>query len=229
MEQNSELSLGSDIDIIRLILEGETPLFELLIRRNNTALYRIAKSFGFNHQDSQDIMQDVHVAAYLNLAKFRGESTYKTWISRMMANKCMYKLNYGYHKYEHPTEQVPEPQQIILEHMKEIQPDTLTDNRELAVILEKSLQNIPVIYRTVFVLRETEGFSTEETAQLLNITPVNVKVRLNRAKALLQKEIQGFYQHADIYSFNLVYCTALVEKIFADIKKLEEQGESPIS
>jgi RNA polymerase sigma-70 factor (ECF subfamily) len=106
--------------------------------------------------------------------------------------------------------------------METIQPEAMTDHREMAMILEKSLQKIPVIYRTVFILRETEGFNTEETAELLHITPVNVKVRLNRAKALLQKEIEQFYQHNDLFSFNLVYCSAMVEKVFEKIKNPEK-------
>jgi len=79
-------------------------------------------------------------------------------------------------------------------------------NRELSGILERSIQKIPLIYRTVFVLREIEGCSVAETAEILNITSVNVKVRLNRAKALLQKEIQQFYAQSELYSFNLIYC-----------------------
>jgi len=100
---------------------------------------------------------------------------------------------------------------------KENQTEDVLLNRELALILEKSLQGIPVIYRTVFVLREVEGFSIAETAELLYITPVNVKVRLNRAKALLQKQIEQFYSSADLYSFNLVYCDAIVQKAFEKI------------
>jgi RNA polymerase sigma-70 factor (ECF subfamily) len=139
-----------------------------------------------------------------------------------MTNRCIYKLKYGYFKYEHPSENPSASSQINPLIMEPIQPHVQQDNREMALILEKSLQNLPVIYRTVFILRETEGFSTEETAELLDITPVNVKVRLNRAKNLLQKEMELFYRHSDLFSFNLVYCTALVEKVFDEIKKLKK-------
>ena len=85
------------------------------------------------------------------------------------------------------------------------------------MVLEKSIQNIPVIYRTVFVLRDVEGFSVAETAELLNITATNVKVRLNRAKALLQKEIEQVYSRSELFSFNLIYCDAIVHKVFEKI------------
>ena len=90
-------------------------------------------------------------------------------------------------------------------------------NRELSMVLEKSIQNIPVMYRTVFLLREVEGFSVAETSDLLNITATNVKVRLNRAKRLLQKEIEQVYSQADLFSFNLVYCDKLVQRVFEKI------------
>jgi len=99
-------------------------------------------------------------------------------------------------------------------------------NHELAVILEKSLQNIPALYRTVFVLREIEGFSVAETADLMNITQVNVKVRLNRAKALLQKQIEQVYTYPDLYSFNFIYCDAVVHKVFDKINTMQSEGNT---
>jgi RNA polymerase sigma-70 factor (ECF subfamily) len=100
-------------------------------------------------------------------------------------------------------------------------------NRELMVILEKSLQNIPLMYRTVFVLRVVEGFSVLETAEILNVTAINVKVRLNRAKALLQNQMEKFYTNSDLYSFNLIYCDCIVSKVFERIKFIHyERGSN---
>jgi RNA polymerase sigma-70 factor (ECF subfamily) len=103
---------------------------------------------------------------------------------------------------------------------KENQTENVLLNHELASVLEKSLQSIPVMYRTVFVLREVEGFSVAETAELLEITQVNVKVRLNRAKTLLQKQVEQFYSRTEIYSFNLIYCDAIVHKVFERISEI---------
>jgi RNA polymerase sigma factor (sigma-70 family) len=204
--------------IIEKILNGEIALFELLIRRYNPVLYKIARSYGFNHQDSEDLMQDTHVVAYTELAKFEGRASYKTWISKIMINKCLYKLKYGYFKNEVLREQIHESnhQPMFIKSNENQTGDELL-NRELIRVMEKSLQNLPVIYRAVFVLREIEGFSVVETAELLNITSINVKVRLNRAKALLQKQIEKFYTHAELYSFNLIYCDVIVEKVFERI------------
>lgn len=219
-----DVALNTDLSLIEKILKGEVPLFEILIRRYNSVLYKIARSYGFNHQDAEDLMQDTHVSAYTSLQKFEGRSSYKTWISRIMINKCLYKLKYGYFKKEvsGDTSLGSNPQPMYVS-TKENQTENMLLNHELTSVLEKSLQSIPVMYRTVFVLREVEGFSVAETAELLQITAVNVKVRLNRAKTLLQKQVEQFYSQSEIYSFNLVYCDAIVHKVFERINEIGNQ------
>jgi RNA polymerase sigma-70 factor (ECF subfamily) len=96
-------------------------------------------------------------------------------------------------------------------------PERQTVNREFSRMLEHSLEQMPLIYRSVFILREIEGFNVAETAEILNITPVNVKVRLNRAKTILQKKIESFYSAAEIYEFNLIYCDEVVRNVFSKI------------
>ena len=217
------IAINSDQTIIEKVLAGDNTLFEILIRRHNPVLYKIARGYGFNHQDAEDIMQDVHVTAFTNLPKFENRASYKTWISRIAVNRCLYKLKYGYHKNEMPVEQVSEPVQTS--GSGNSQPEEKMINRELAMVLENSLQRLPLLYRTVFILREMEGFSVAETAELLGITPVNVKVRLKRARVLLQQKIEQVYTHQDIYSFNLVYCDAIVHQVFTRINILTNHDE----
>jgi RNA polymerase sigma-70 factor (ECF subfamily) len=218
---SGNVAVDSDLSAIEKIVKGEVSLFEILIRKYNSVLYKIARSYGFNHQDAEDLMQDTHVSAYMSLQKFEGRSSYKTWISKIMVNKCLYKLKYGYFKNEVSVETAVEPtHQPMYVSTKENQTENVLLNHELASVLEKSLQSIPVMYRTVFVLREVEGFSVAETAELLEITEVNVKVRLNRAKTLLQKRVEQFYSRTEIYSFNLVYCDAIVHNVFERINEI---------
>ena len=203
----------TDGNVIEKIIEGDTAIFEILIRRYNQALYKIGRMYGFNHQDTEDLMQDTHVSAYMQLAAFENRSSYKTWISRIMINKCIYKLKYGYSRKEISSELKEESTSANL------QTEQSMLNRELSTVLEKSLDSIPLIYRSVFVLREIEGYSVAETAELTGITGVNVKVRLNRAKSLLQKQLEQFYSSGDIYSFNLIYCDKMVDRVFAALNK----------
>jgi RNA polymerase sigma factor, sigma-70 family len=217
----SIFGISTEEEIIEKINGGELILFEILIRRYNPVLYKIAKAYGFNHQDAEDLMQETHIAAYTHLEKFENRSSYKTWLSKIMINKCLYKLSHGHYKNE-----IADGELITEKLMQNSSVETSTEkfikNRELSKALETSLQQIPVMYRTVFVLREIEGFSVAETAELLCITPMNVKVRLNRAKAMLQQQLQEFYTSSELYEFNLVYCDKIVQEVFRQIKVIKK-------
>lgn len=219
---NEAFITNTEEDIIHKILDGEMALFELLIRRYNPILYKIARSYDFGHEEAKDLLQETHIAAYQNLKNFEGRSSYKTWIAKIMVNKCLYKLSYGSGKYEvaHPI--VDENSKPMFVSKKQSTEANVL-NRELSNILEQSLEKIPVHYRAVFILREVEGLSIVETAEMLNITPVNVKVRLSRAKTLLQKELEKYYSKAQLYDFNLIYCDDVVNVVFDAIKKLNER------
>lgn len=214
---NELLIKSSDEEIIRKILGGEMALFEILIRRFNSLLYKIARSYDYDHEEAKDLLQETHIAAYQNLEKFEFRSSYKTWIAKIMVNKCLYKLSYGSGKYEVPNSIVDENLQPMYSSKKQTT-EAVVLNKELSHILEKSLEKIPVNYRTVFILREVEGLSVSETAEMLNLTAVNVKVRLNRAKNLLQKELEQYYSKAQLYDFNLIYCDSVVKNVFETIK-----------
>jgi RNA polymerase sigma-70 factor (ECF subfamily) len=210
-------SVTSEEEVIQKILNGEKALFEILIRRYNGVLYKIARCYGFNHQDSEDIMQETHVAAYINLKSFQHKASYKTWVSKILIHKCVYKLSYGYFKNEMPgSNNLNEESNPVFNHSK-MATEKIVLNKELSKVLEKSLQEIPLTYRSVFILREIEGFNTAETAELINTTPVNVKVRLSRAKALLQKKLESYYTSTDIFEFNAVYCDGMVKKVFEQL------------
>ena len=210
---NEILTQNSEEEIIRKILDGEMSLFEILIRRTNSILYKIARSYDFSHEESKDLLQETHISAYQNLNKFEFRSSYKTWTAKIMVHKCLYKLNYGSSKYEVANSIVDENSQPMFSSKKQATEAAVLNN-ELSYILEKSLEKIPVHYRTVFILREVEGLSVAETAEMLNLSPVNVKVRLNRAKNLLQKELEKYYSKAQLYNFDLIHCDAVVKHVF---------------
>jgi RNA polymerase sigma factor (sigma-70 family) len=206
----------TDTEIIDKILAGEKQLYELLIRRNNPFLYRIGRSYNYNHQDTEDLMQETYIKAFFNLAKFEGRSSFKTWICRIMLNNCYHKKQSGVYKHESSTEEITiEKIFPMLHHHSNTENSVLT--KELGSILERALERIPENYRLVFTLRELNGLSTNETSELLNLSETNVKVRLNRAKSMLRSFIESRYSPADIYEFNLAYCDSMVERVMARI------------
>lgn len=213
-----KISYASDETIIKKILDGEIVLFEILIRRYNALLYKIARSYGFNHEDAEDLMQESHFSAYKSLGTFRADASYKTWLTKIHINGCYHKLNQRSVQYEEATDEIINRHTTVTPTIAENQQtEQMVMNKELGRVLEESLQQLPLAYRSVFVLREIEGFSVAEAADLLGITQVNVKVRLNRAKAMLQKQLEKFYSAADLYEFHLMYCDKIVRNVFARI------------
>ncbi|MFC5271365.1 sigma-70 family RNA polymerase sigma factor [Adhaeribacter terreus] len=205
-------------ETIRKIIAGEKDYFEILIRRYNGALYKVGRAYGFGHDDVQDLMQETHIAAFQNLHKFEDRSTYKTWLIRIMLNKC-YKLAQKNSRqinaeFSEPvsTGAVLQPQIIPFSDARH---EVL--NRELGQVLEKCIEKLPVVYRTVFVLRELEGMNVQETAEAANISEANVKVRLNRAKIILRKQLESWYPKAAVYEFNLIYCDTMVNRVMEKI------------
>lgn len=98
--------------------------------------------------------------------------------------------------------------------------DKIIQNRELGHIIENALEKIPFDYRMVFSLRELNGLNVAETAEMLNISEANVKVRLNRAKTMLRSEIESTYSASELFEFNLIYCDAMVENVMRKINEL---------
>jgi RNA polymerase sigma factor (sigma-70 family) len=205
----------TDFEIIDKISDGETKLFEVLIRRNNGALYRIGRSYHYNHHDTEDLMQETYISAFHSLQKFERRSSLKTWLSRIMINLCYQKKQRFSFKNEIPLENNEKGKLVPMFQ----QPSNADNpiNKELGRVLENAINKIPEDYRIVFTLRELNGLSVAETTEVLQLTEANVKVRLNRAKKLLRSEVEKMYAPEDIFEFNLIYCDRMVESVMKQI------------
>ncbi|TZF84471.1 sigma-70 family RNA polymerase sigma factor [Pedobacter sp. BS3] len=211
----------TDAEIIRRILQGDSALFEILIRRYNPFLYKTGRSYNYGHEDTQDLMQDTFIDAYNNLSQFENRSSFKTWIIKIMLNNCYRKRQKFSFKNEISAEiddrSVPMFSAAGNEHTTKT-----VMRKELNAVIEDALQQIPFDYRIVFSLREMNQLNVHETAHTLNISEANVKVRLNRAKSMLRREIEKSYTAADIFEFNLVYCDAMVNRVMSKLKRKHE-------
>jgi RNA polymerase sigma factor (sigma-70 family) len=206
----------SDIEIIHRILQTEQQLFEELIRRYNSLLYKIGRTYNYNHQDTEDLMQETNVSAYFNLAKFENRSSYKTWLTKIMLNHCYQKKRKFSFKNEIPMEEYEiNNSNPLFQHADNNEKNLV--NKELKHVIENALQNIPPNYRIVFTLRELGGFSVSETAATLDILESNVKIRLNRAKLMLRTQIEKMYTPEEIYEFNLVHCDCMIKNVMMKI------------
>jgi RNA polymerase sigma factor (sigma-70 family) len=216
MNKFSELT---EIEVINKVLKGEKTLYEIIVRRFNSVLYKVGRSYNYNHDDTQDLMQDTYIDAYKNLNQFEQKANFKTWLIRIMLNNCYRKKQKFSFKNEKATDFVNENISLInSNHSNDIMKKI--HNRDLGNIIEDSLSKLQEDYRLVFSLREINGLSVAETANLLDITESNVKVRLNRAKTQLRTEIEKSYTATELFDFNLSYCNPFTEKLMQTINNL---------
>lgn len=209
----------SEAEIINRILQGEKPLYEIIVRRFNPFLYKIGRSYNYNHHDTQDLMQDTYIDAFKSLSQFEQRSSFKTWLIRIMLNNCYRRKLKSSFKNEFTNETINENVMPMFTHSNNDAHNEF-HNRELGYIIETSLCTLPEEYRLVFSLREINGLSVAETATLLSISEANVKVRLNRAKSMLRAEIEKSYSANELFEFNLSYCNPFTEKLMKKINEL---------
>ncbi|MBN8672881.1 MAG: RNA polymerase sigma factor [Chitinophagales bacterium] len=213
-EEIIETTDTSDIEVINRILEGNKNLYSTIVRRYNQRLYRIGMSILSDDAEVEDVMQVVYINAYENLGKFAFKASFSTWLTRILINECLLRLkkrgktiimNDGNMENEIQHWQAGET------------PVTKVLNTELKTILADAISKLPEIYRTVFVMREIENMNVAETQTCLDISEVNVKVRLNRAKAMLRELLANYYKKEDILHFHLTRCDRMVEQVMSKI------------
>lgn len=216
VKQSEQLT---EVEIIGRILNGDKLLYEIIVRRFNPFLYKIGRSYNYNHEDTQDLMQETYIDAFKSLSRFEQRSNFKTWLIRIMLNNCYRKKQKYSFKNEFANETINENVRPMFSNsdndaQKEIH------NRELGHIIERSFSKLPEDYRIVFSLREIGGLSIAETSSALDITEANVKVRLNRAKSMLRTEIEKSYSAEELFEFNLCYCNPFTERVMNQIQAI---------
>jgi len=200
-----------DEEIVARVINGEQHLYEGLMRKYNLRLFRISMSIINDEMAVEDVMQTAYLNAYLNLANFQNKSSFSTWLTRILINESTL-----YKKKQLRREQVIEKQGN--NYLSETPLHGLM-NKELKVMLEKTIGDLPEKYKLVFVMREIEEMSTSETMSVLNLSESNVKVRLNRAKEMLRGSLSGYYRSNQLYEFNLIHCDRVVNFVMERINR----------
>lgn len=213
----NETMIISDAYLIKAILAGEKNLYTQIVRRHNQRLYRVGMSILNDEMEVEDAMQVAYINAYENLGKFEFRASFTTWLTRILINECFLRLRKKGKMMNMDDEYLEfamQQQQLHSTHS----PANKVLNAELKNILEDAVRKLPEIYRTVFVMREIENMNVAETQECLGINEVNVKVRLNRAKAMLRGLLNDYYKKDDILHFHLSKCDILSDKVMAGIK-----------
>jgi RNA polymerase sigma-70 factor (ECF subfamily) len=189
----SHLAILPDIDIVRKIRDGETALFEVLMRRHNQRVYRVVRAVMHEEADVEDVMQQAYINAFTHLYQFEERAQFSTWLIRIALNEAFARRR----KVQAPEWVVRI--QVALDDDRggymeplispEADPERQAYAQELRRVLEAAVDTLPESYRTVFMLRDIEGLSTIETGAGLGLGEEAVKTRLHRARAMIRRAV----------------------------------------
>ena len=211
----------SDDEVVARVLAGETSIFEIVMRRYNQRLYRVARAILRNDGEAEDVMQDAYVRAYEHLDQFAGRAKFSTWLTRIAVHEALARQRRGnrYQELEPMSENDGDPMDGFASMA--LTPEEQVSNSEIRSLLEEAVEKLPEAYRTVFMLRDIEEMSTTDTANALEISEENVKVRLHRARALLAKTLyeRAGMERKEAFNFHAVRCDRVVKNVFERIQK----------
>ncbi len=188
-----------DSELVRAINDGRQDLFYELVNRYEKSLYNFGLRMCDNPSDAEDMVQDTFLNVFKYLEGFRYETKFRNWLYRVATSACLKKKRRS--KYapdrELPLDEfLPADESAVSVDLPRwaSQPLDQVLDGELAGVIRQALLDLPEKYRLVVVLRDVEGFTTQETAEILDLTPTNIKVRLHRARLFLREALKSYYE-----------------------------------
>ena len=208
-----------DDEIVRRVRRGETGLFEILMRRYNRRLYRIARAILREDAEAEDVMQHAYVAAYIHLDQYAGRALFSTWLTRIAVHEALARARRRGREVLGDGRAAAETDPVSLLRSAAPDPEQQALEAEMRALLESAIEALPEAYRSVFVLREVEGLSTSETAECLQVSADVVKTRLHRARALLRELLmERVGPPSAAYPFACPRCDRVVEGVFSKLR-----------
>jgi RNA polymerase sigma-70 factor (ECF subfamily) len=181
----TESSDHPDEQVVRDVLDGNTAMFELLMRRHNERLYRAARAIVRDEAEAEDVMQQAYVNAFTHLRQFNGSALFSTWLIRIAINEALARVRRK-GRYE-AFDDAPAKVDPLMSMNPSENPERQAFAGELRELLESAIDDLPNGMREVFVLRDVEGMSTLEVAESLSVSEDVVKTRLSRGRAMLRR------------------------------------------
>jgi RNA polymerase sigma-70 factor (ECF subfamily) len=213
----------TDEEVVERVLAGDAPLFEVLMRRYNQRLYRVARAIVRDEAEAEDVMQETYVRAFAALRQFEGRSRWSTWLLRIAVNESLARVRRRgrFVNREAEPDETLETESSAMDderrsHEQQTGPEATASARELGAFLEHAIDELPDTYRAVFMLREVEELSTAETAAGLDISEELVKVRLHRARLELRRRLDERLGAAtrEVFDFHASRCDRVVAAVF---------------
>ena len=198
--------------------------FEALMRQYNPRLFRVARSMLKDEAEAEDALLEAYIQAYRKMADFRGDAEMGTWLTRIVINQALMQLR------RRRRERIVVPfnsqgsdhvaQDVDVADVRAESPSDITLRAEVRRMIERRIDELPVAFRTVFVMREVEEMTVHETAECLGIPEATVRTRLFRARALLRESLERDMDtaRADVFAFAGARCDRIVAAVLARIQ-----------
>lgn len=221
--QRATAAASDDLSIVARVSAGDRAAFELLMRRYNRRLYRLARASLRDEAEAKDALQEAYLCAFRSLGQFRGEAALGTWLSRLVLNECRARLRRSSRRQKIipmiSTELNMEAVAEVAETGEAQIPDRLLARAQMRTVLERKVSELPEIFRVVFVLRSIEELTIEEISATLDIPPETVRSRHFRAKGMLRESLAKEIDLAqgDIFDFGGAHCDQMVAAVLARI------------
>jgi RNA polymerase sigma-70 factor (ECF subfamily) len=180
-----------DKELVRRVLAGEAELFEILVHRHSQRVYRAARAILGNDDEAADVTQETFVRAYRKIGQFAGRAKFSTWLTKIAVYEARARRRKRRARTVRPSDSVTSAKKSRSEADPAPDPERAVLAREVRALLEAAIEDLPEVYRPVFVMRLVEEMSTEETAEVLSLSQDAVKTRLRRARALLREKLQA--------------------------------------
>ena len=197
-------TLPTDDELVALAAGGDAAAFSELVQRHQDKVYALAFHLLRDSAEAEEVVQDTFLAALEKLGGFRGDAAFSTWLHRVAANAALMRIRRRRRAPEGPADQPLEELLPRCDEAGHIEPlpyhdwskraDEQLADREVRLAIEQAVQNLPEDYRIVFLLRDVEGLSSEEMADLLGLSVAAVKSRLHRARLALREKLNPYLE-----------------------------------
>lgn len=225
-EAIADRRMRDDAALVDLARDGDEAAVRILVQRHNQKLFRVARGVVRNDAEAEDIVQETYVRAFTRLSGFRGEASLGTWLTRIALNEALGRLRrrkpsveldvvetgrggFGGGIIMFPSAPVPET------------PENEAGRRHMRELIEQAVDELPDIFRLVFILRDVEGCTTDETAALLSIRPETAKTRLHRARRLLREKLEerASATFAELFPFAGTRCAGMADTVVERLRQ----------
>ena len=230
LRRQAELGDRSDEELVALARQGGENAVRALIKRNNRRLFRVARAVMRNDAEAEDVVQEAYVLAFTKLETFRGESQFSTWLTRIALNEALGRVRRRRPSAELAELDVSASAQggAVIMFPTSLTPppaDSELARSQVRAFLEKAVDDLPDAFRTVFILRDIEEMSIEETANQLSLKPETVKTRLHRARRLMRAAVEKRLAatFSELFPFDGARCERMADRV---IGRLRDSGTS---